>query len=331
MHKERFKALVAKIVDEKAEYGIDELSFDDLPKNEVLIKVHYSALNYKDALSATGHRGVTRNYPHTPGIDASGVVLESSSDKFVAGQEVLVTSYDLGMNTSGGFAEFVSVPADWVVPLPEGLSLREAMMLGTAGFTAAQSVDALIRNGISNPVLVTGASGGVGSIAVALLAALGYEVIASTGSSNAHAMLKQLGAKEIVDRNELSEKNKRPVLKTRFGAAIDTVGGTTLENIVKQLKIDCSVAACGLVGGDSLNLTVYPFILRGVKLLGISSENFAMDKRKLIWEHLATDWKVDLEVLSTEVILPELPEYIPKILAGQTQGHILVRVADSDS
>jgi len=270
--------------------------------------------------------------PGTGGLPAiililRGVVLESSSAEFVSGQKVIVTSYDLGMNTSGGFAEYISVPSEWVVDLPKTMSLREAMMLGTAGFTAAQSVDALIRNGLENPVLVTGASGGVGSIALALLAKLGYEVIASTGSSTAHDLLQKLGATEIIHRSELAQENKRPILKARFGGAVDTVGGKTLENIVKQLKIDSSVAACGLVGGDNLSLTVYPFILRAVKLLGISSENYAMPKRKRIWQLLATDWKLDLESLTTEISLEDLPAYIPKILAGKTMGHVLVKVS----
>lgn len=324
-----YKAFRIEELGGKVKSGIKQLEFAALADNDVLIEVHYSALNYKDALSATGHRAVTREYPHTPGIDAAGVVLESVGGEFEPGQEVIVTSYDLGMNTDGGFAEYIRVPSEWVVALPKGLSLREAMMFGTAGFTAAQSLGALIRNGLKGPVVVTGASGGVGSIAVALLAHLGYKVIASTGTLQAHKMLVKLGADEIINRSELSEQNKRPVLKPRFAGAIDTVGGATLENIIKQLEIDASVAACGLVGGDTLDLTVYPFILRGIKLLGISSENFAMTKRKRIWKLLASDWKVDLTSLTTEIGLEELPEFIPKILEGQTQGHILMEVKQS--
>ncbi|HHO55358.1 MAG TPA: acryloyl-CoA reductase [Trueperaceae bacterium] len=324
----KYKALRSEEKAEQVSYSIKELDLASLPDNDVLIKVKYSALNYKDALSATGHRGVTREYPHTPGIDAAGVVVESKDSMFQLGDKVIVTSYDLGMNTDGGFAEYIRVPSKWVVLLPEGLSLRTAMMLGTAGFTAAQCVYELMLNDLQDSVLVTGASGGVGSIAVALLANKGFKVTASTGSISAHKLLRDLGAQEIINRSELAEENKRPILKARFNGAVDTVGGVTLDNIIKQLHNDCAVAACGLVGGDKLDITVYPFILRGVKLLGISSENYEMSKRKHIWKLLATDWQVDLEPLTTEINLEDLPEYIPKILAGQTQGHILVKVAD---
>lgn len=324
----KYKALRSEEKAEQVSYSIKELDLASLPDNDVLIKVKYSALNYKDALSATGHRGVTREYPHTPGIDAAGVVVESKDSMFQLGDKVIVTSYDLGMNTDGGFAEYIRVPSKWVVLLPEGLSLRTAMMLGTAGFTAAQCVYELMLNDLQDSVLVTGASGGVGSIAVALLANKGFKVTASTGSISAHKLLRDLGAQEIINRSELAEENKRPILKARFNGAVDTVGGVTLDNIIKQLHNDCAVAACGLVGGDKLDITVYPFILRGVKLLGISSENYEMSKRKHIWKLLATDWQVDLEPLTTEINLEDLPEYIPKILAGQTQGHVLVKVAD---
>ena len=239
-------------------------------------------------MSATGNRGVTKRYPHTPGIDAAGRVVASSDVRFKEGDEVIVTSYDLGMNTPGGFCEFVRVPADWVVGLPEGLSLREAMVLGTAGLTAAMCVDALLGQGFTEgPVVVTGASGGVGSLTVALLAKLGHHVVASTGSEGAHAMLKDLGAAEIIDRHELSEASERPMLKSVYGGAVDTVGGRTLENLVKSLQSGGSVAACGLVSGPELNLTVYPFILRGVNLLGIDSQNLALPKRQRLWERLA--------------------------------------------
>ena len=324
----KYKALRSEEKAEQVSYSIKELDLASLPDNDVLIKVKYSALNYKDALSATGHRGITREYPHTPGIDAAGVVVESKDSMFQLGDKVIVTSYDLGMNTDGGFAEYIRVPSKWVVLLPEGLSLRTAMMLGTAGFTAAQCVYELMLNDLQDSVLVTGARGGVGSIAVALLANKGFKVTASTGSISAHKLLRDLGAQEIINRSELAEENKRPILKARFNGAVDTVGGVTLDNIIKQLHNDCAVAACGLVGGDKLDITVYPFILRGVKLLGISSENYEMSKRKHIWKLLATDWQVDLEPLTTEINLEDLPEYIPKILEGQTQGHILVKVAD---
>jgi len=309
--------------------AVKQLNLTDLPEGDVTVRVAYSSLNYKDALSATGNPGVTRNYPHTPGIDASGTVLASGDERFKEGDEVIVTSYDLGMNTAGGFGEVIRVPADWVVPLPDGLSLREAMVIGTAGFTAALCVDALMHQGFEEgPVVVTGASGGVGSVAVALLAKLGKEVTASTGSEGAHAMLTDLGATNLIDRHELSEAQGRPMLKSQYGGAVDTVGGHTLENLVKTLESHASVAACGLVGGPDLDLTVYPFILRGVNLLGIDSQNCPMSKRQRIWQSLGADWKLDLSSITQEIGLNDLDKNIDAILAGKTQGRILVRLAE---
>jgi alcohol dehydrogenase len=306
---------------------IVEKTLEQLPDNDVTVQVHYSALNYKDALSATGNKGVTRTYPHTPGIDAAGVITESKSERLKPGDKVIVTSYDLGMNTSGGFAEYIRVPSDWVVSLPSGLSLREAMILGTAGLTAAIAIEALEKNGLSSPVLVTGASGGVGSIAVALLHHLGYEVIASSGSESSYDMLKTLGASQIIARQSLSENSERPMLKPIYGGAVDTVGGNTLVNIVKSLQPGSSVAACGLVGGVDLQLTVYPFILRGVNVLGVDSQSYPMNKRQALWNKLGNEWKVDLEPLTKEITLENLSSAIDEILAGKTRGHVLVKVA----
>jgi acrylyl-CoA reductase (NADPH) len=305
-----------------------ERSLSDLPEGDLTIKVLYSALNYKDALSATGNRGVTKQYPHTPGIDACGVVIDSKSEHFKVGEQVIVTSYDLGMNTSGGFAEYIRVPAPWVVALPQGLIAREAMMLGTAGLTAAMAIEALEGCGLSSPVLVTGASGGVGSIAVALLKHLGYSVIASTGSEAAFDMLKILGTDQIIARQDLSGLSDRPVLKPLYGGAVDTVGGNTLVTILKSLLPGSSVAACGLVGGVDLPLTVYPFILRGVNLLGIDSQSYPMVRRERLWQKLANEWKVNLEPLTTEIMLETIDSSIEAILAGKTQGHTLVKIAD---
>ena len=324
-----FKAYRVEKEGESVSRSIQDMPFSSLPENDVTVKVAYSSLNYKDALSATGAPGVTRDYPHTPGIDAAGTVTSSSDDRFKEGDEVIVTSYDLGMNTAGGFGEFIRVPADWVVPLPEGLSLREAMVLGTAGFTAALCIDALEHVGTEDgPIVVTGASGGVGSVAVALLAKVGYEVVASTGSESAHELLKTLGASSIMDRQELSEAVKPPMLKGIYGGAVDTVGGVTLVNLIKQLKLHASVAACGLVGGPKLELTVYPFILRGVNLLGIDSQSCEMDKRQRVWQKLATDWKVDLSAVTKEIGLDGLDDGVDAILKGQTQGRILVKVSN---
>ncbi|MGL4611705.1 MAG: YhdH/YhfP family quinone oxidoreductase [Trueperaceae bacterium] len=317
-------------VEEKAGAYVREVKdvpFDTLPNNAVTIRVTYSALNYKDALSASGNPGVTKVYPHTPGIDAAGVVTDSRDTRFNVGDEVLVTSYDLGMNTAGGFAQYIRVPAEWVVLLPEGLTLREAMMLGTAGLTAAMCIEALEKNSLTSPVLVTGSSGGVGSVAVALLAKLGYDVIASTGSGESHDLLKKLGAKQIIERSEFSQVTEKPMLKPLYGGAVDTVGGDTLVNVVKSLQPGSSVAACGLVGGANLNLTIYPFILRNVNLLGMDSQNYPMAKRAALWQKLATDWKVNLEPLTTEIGLEGLDTTITQILQGKTKGHVLVKIA----
>ncbi len=321
-----FRALRVEEKDGTFSRTIRELSLNDLPDNDVTIRVAYSGLNYKDALSATGNKSVTKSYPHTPGIDAAGIVTGSKGSRFKPGDEVIVTSYDLGMNTFGGFAEYIRVPAEWVVPLPKGITLREAMMLGTAGLTAAMCIEALEHNGLSSPVLVTGSSGGVGSIAVALLAKLRYEVIASTGSEASHELLKTLGAKQIIQRSELSEVNSKPFLKPLYGGAVDTVGGETLVNIVKSLQPGSSVVACGLVGGTNLNLTVFPFILRNVNLLGIDSQNYLMPKRQALWNKLATSWKVNLEPLTTEVTLENLSPALNDILQGKTQGHVLIKI-----
>ena len=309
--------------------SLQELSVDDLPKGDVTVKVHYSSLNYKDALSATGNPGVTKNYPHTPGIDAAGTITASDSDDFNEGDEVIVTSYDLGMDTDGGFGEMIRVPADWIVPLPEGLSLRESMILGTAGLTAALCLDALLQQGLtqkSGPVVVTGATGGVGSVAVALLGKLGFETVASTGTQDAHDLLKSLGASEVIDRHELSEEQKRPMLKSRWGGAIDTVGGSTLTNVVKSLKWGASAAACGLVAGPKLDLTVFPFILRGANLLGVDSAQCPMAKRQEVWGKLAGEWKVALDAIANEITLNDLDDAVDTILEGKTQGRTLVRL-----
>jgi len=310
--------------------GVQEVSTEVLPENPVTVRVAYSSLNYKDALSATGNPGVTKSYPHTPGIDASGTVVASEDERFREGDEVIVTSYDLGMNTPGGFGELIRVPAEWVMSLPEGLSLREAMVLGTAGLTAGLAVEALLSHGLeagAGPVVVTGASGGVGSVAVALLAKLGLEAVASTGTEAAHGWLRELGAAQIVSRGELAEPSERPMLKGRWAGAVDTVGGTTLENIVKSLHYRAAAAACGLVGGPKLSLTVFPFILRGVNLLGIDSAACPMPLRRAVWEKLAGAWKPDLSRVTREVGLEELDGAVEAILEGKTQGRVLVRVA----
>lgn len=301
---------------------------DELPENEVLINVKYSSLNYKDALSATGHKGVTKKYPHIPGIDASGVVVTSVDPRFKPGDEVIVTGYDLGMNTPGGFAEYISVPADWVVPLPDGLNPKEAMMLGTAGFTAAYALLKMIQCGQTpdaGPVLVTGSTGGVGSLAVALLSHTGFEVIAATGKPDAHYYLKNLGASQIIDRSEVDDTSGKPLLRSKWAGAIDTVGGNVLSTVLKTSKAHGNVAAMGNVLSVELQTTVYPFILNGINLLGVDSATCPMPVRKLLWEKLAGEWKPGkLEQIAVSAGLQELKGYIPKILSGVMVGRIFI-------
>lgn len=325
-----FRAFRVEKTGETFSRGVQTLTTATLPEGSLTVRVAYSSLNYKDALSATGNPGVTKTYPHTPGIDAAGTVLESRDGRFGVGDEVIVTSYDLGMNTPGGFGELIRVPAEWVLPLPDGLSVREAMVLGTAGLTAGLALEALLAHGVApeqGPVVVTGASGGVGSVAVALCAKLGFETLASTGTEAAHGWLRGLGAVDIVPRSELAEASERPLLRARFAGAIDTVGGEPLSNVVKSLNYGAAVAACGLVAGPQLSLSVFPFILRGVSLLGIDSAACPMEVRQRVWRKLAGDWKVDLSTATLEVTLDELDSVIDEILAGQTQGRVLVRVS----
>ena len=329
---QNFKAYHVEKTEDGVNAGIQTMNTEQLLTGDVLINVHYSSLNYKDALSATAQPGVTKEYPHTPGVDAAGVVVESQDSRFNAGDEVIVTSYDLGMNTWGGFGQMIRVPADWVVTKPAGLSLKESMMLGTAGLTAAMCIDSLLQQGLSpedGPILVTGSTGGVGSAAVAILAHLGFSVTASTGKESATDMLKSIGATEVIDRNTLSEEDKRPMSKTLWAGAVDTVGGTTLDNIIKTLKPCASVACCGLVAGPKLNLTVFPFILRGVNLLGADSQNMPMARRQRLWDTLAADWKVDLSSINQEITLDGLSDVLASILKGGMQGHVVVNLKDS--
>ncbi|MEN2507901.1 YhdH/YhfP family quinone oxidoreductase [Stutzerimonas stutzeri] len=312
------------------ETQVVERNIDELPAGEVLIRVSYSSLNYKDALSASGNRGVTRNFPHTPGIDAAGVVTESSVSEFCAGDEVIVTGYDLGMNTAGGFGQYIRVPAAWVIKRPAGLSLREAMALGTAGLTAALCVDKLEQAGLEAtdaPVLVTGATGGVGSIAVALLASLGYHVAAVTGKPDQADFLTGLGAKQILERSALQAGIEKPLLREQWAGAVDTVGGDILFNVVKSLQRGASVACCGLTAGTNFQASVLPFILRGVNLLGVDSVEIPLVVKASMWDRLSVQWKLpNLDALVKEITLAELPAAIAQMLNGQQAGRMLVRL-----
>ena len=307
--------------------SVIERNVEDLPEGDVLIDVQYSSLNYKDALSATGNPGVTRVFPHTPGIDAAGSVLASTDTRFAEGDAVVVIGFDLGMGTSGGFAERIRVPANWVVKLPEGLTARESMLIGTAGFTAAECVQKLQQAGMtpdSGPILVTGATGGVGSVAVKLLATLGYEVAAVTGKPEQHDWLRSLGASELLTREAAAEGAEKPLLAERWGGVVDTVGGDILFNGVKSLCYGCSLAACGLVAAPQFGASVLPFILRHVNLLGIDSVQLPLPQKTQIWSRLATDWKLDLSELEETLSLHDLSAAIDRILAGQMVGRGLV-------
>ena len=308
---------------------VESIRTDDLPPGAILIKVAWSSLNYKDALACRGHPGVVGKLPHIPGIDCAGTILESNSSAYAAGMRVLVTGYGMGAAHWGGWSQQVRVPADWVVPIPKELTEETAMIYGTAGFTAAQSVDALIRGGItpeSGEVIVTGASGGVGSIAVAILAKLGYDVVAVSGKQDAKALLCRLGANKIISREEATNTSDRPMLRTQWAGAIDTVGGAILCTIIRALRHRGTVAACGLVAGDQLPLTIYPFILRGVTLAGIDSALCPRDQRIALWQHLANDWRPDdLEHLVHKITLTEAPGMARQMLSGNTTGRTLLR------
>jgi putative YhdH/YhfP family quinone oxidoreductase len=295
-----------------------------LPEGDLLVDVRYSSLNYKDGLSATGNPGVSRNFPHTPGIDAAGVVLESAVPSFKPGDEIIAIGFDLGMNTPGGFGERIRIPAGWAITRPEGLSLEQSMILGTAGFTAALCVHKLETVGMtpdSGPVLVTGATGGVGSVAVMLLARLGYEVTAVTGKESQHGFLKDIGASSIISREDARAGADRPLGKETWGGVVDTVGGEILFNAVKSLRYGCSLAACGLVDSPAIPATVLPFILRHVNLLGVDSVELPLDQKQIIWDKLAGPWQLPgLEALKTPLTLATVSDAIDRILAGDMVG-----------
>lgn len=324
-----FSALVVNKMDEQFSVGIKELTFDDLPSGDVTIRVAYSSVNYKDGLAADPKGRIVRSYPFVPGIDLAGTVVSSKSSRFREGDEVIVTSYGLGVSHFGGFSQYARVPSDWVVPLPQGLTMKEAMALGTAGFTAALSIQRLEENGLhpeKGSVLVTGSTGGVGSLAVSMLALRGYQVVASTGKESEHEYLRQLGAKEILHRAELSPEKIQTLDKQRWAGAVDPVGGKTLAYVLSTTQYGGSVAVSGLTGGGEVPTTVYPFILRGVNLLGIDSAECPMDTRTKIWDRMASELKPKnlLEHIGNEVNLYELPAVLSEILKGTIRGRTIV-------
>ena len=323
-----YKALHVEEIDGKFTKEIKQLSLEELDTNDVLVRVKYSALNFKDALSASGNKGVTREFPHTPGIDASGIVERSSSDKFKKGDEVIVTSFDLGMNTNGAFSEYISIPEEWVIPLPKTITLKEAVAIGTAGLTSAIGTFKLIANGQKegDNILVTGSTGAVGSFSVKLLSHLGFKVTALSSKADKKEFLTSIGATEVILKDEFETHAKRPLLKPNYDGAIDVVGGELLENILKQVSPEGSVAICGLVGSPQLNTTVFPFILRGVNLLGINSAEMDSEHRITLWNMLANEWKIDLSNIIHEHNLEELPHLIDEMLAGKSTGRAVIKI-----
>jgi acrylyl-CoA reductase (NADPH) len=330
MMNQHFKAYVVEERDDGSFFGeIQDKRVDQLPPGDVTVRVRYSSLNYKDALSATGNRAVTKTYPHTPGIDAAGIVEESATESIPEGTPVIVTSYDLGMNTPGGFGEYIRVPADWVVPLPTGLSLRESMIFGTAGFTAGLCVSKLTASvkPEHGPIVVTGATGGVGSVAVAILSKLGYAVSGVSGKPTAKDFLGPLGIDKIIGRAAFMENSDRPLLKPIWAGAVDTVGGDPLATAIKSTHPLGVVTCCGNAASPKLPITVFPFILRGVSLMGVNSQGCPMDIRKNVWEKLSHDWKFDgLDSVCREIALAELPDRIDVILKGGAWGRTVVRL-----
>ena len=330
---QEFKALQVQQVEKKVfARRIVTRGVDQLPPGELLVRVRYSSLNFKDALSATGNPGVTRNFPHTPGIDAAGEVISCADGRFQPGDRVIVTSYDLGMETDGGFGQMIRVPSDWAVPLPDGLSLKQSMMLGTGGLTAALSVQELMAGGVTpeqGPILVSGATGGVGSLAVAILARAGFRVTAATGKLSETEHLKGLGAGEVIERGAVLEGSERPLMKTLWAGAIDCVGGDTLAAALKSTKYGGVVTCCGLVGSPQLSVSVFPFILRGVRLIGIDSAECPMAKRAAVWRKLAAEWKPErLEKMVDEIGLDGLEEKIDAMLKARLKRKVLVNLRD---
>ena len=323
--------VVEKDENEKIISGVKEFAKPVCEDNEILIKVNYSSLNYKDALSSIGHPGVTRVLPHITGVDVAGVVEESKSTIFEVGQRVVVTGYDLGMNTNGGHAEFVKVPSSWAIRTPDSISDKEIMAYGTAGLTAALSIQELLKNGINpeeSKVLVTGSTGGVGSVSIAILNKLGFNVTAITTKINKKEYLISIGAKDIITIEDFMQNSNKPLLGTNYDAVIDTVGGDILAQALKQLKYDGVATCCGLTASYELNTNVYPFILRGVRLIGIDSVECKLEKKQSAWEKLAGYWAIScIENIIKEISLDEIKEAYTELLEGKASGRYVVKIA----
>jgi len=323
-----FLAYISEETESGFKRSIKKKNTKDLPQNELLIKVHYSSLNYKDGLSARGHKGISRYYPHTPGVDASGVVVWDKSGKFKSDDEVVVVGYDLGMNTAGGFEEYICVPSGWANPIPKGMDLKSVMEYGTAGMTVAICISEMEKFDIfpdQRNILVTGSTGAVGSLAVGMLSKAGYNVTASTGKPEKAEMLKQLGAKEVISRSEVYDTSAKPLLERKYASVIDTVGGITLSTCIRSCDYHGIVCTLGLVESDKLDISVYPFILRGISLVGIDSAEKKIEYKKVLWDRIANEWRVDnYSNFVKEVSLLDIDNEIELILQGKQAGKILI-------
>ncbi|MFN8508354.1 MAG: oxidoreductase [Dehalococcoidia bacterium] len=327
-----YRAFVVNRTGDQFSAGLTTLAESDLPPGDVTIRVEWSSVNYKDGLAATPEGRVVRAFPMVPGVDLAGTVLESADARFTKGQPITVTGYDVGIAHPGGFAELARVPGDWVCALPEGLTTKEAMAIGTAGLTSAISVEALAEHGVTpekGTVIVTGATGGVGSTAVSMLAGLGYTVAGSTGKDSEHQFLRDLGATEVLSREEVSAESARPMETQRWAGAVDAVGGATTAYLIRTMKFGGSIALSGNTGGTTFSTTVFPFILRGVNLLGIESVMYPIEQRRRIWKRIATDLRPAglMDQIAVETDLDGLPDVLARIVKGQTRGRVLVRLA----
>mgnify|MGYP006208698155 FL=1 len=324
----KYNALVTTEDNKSFINSIEKRDISTLPDNDTLVKVKFSSLNYKDALSASGNKGVTRNYPHTPGIDAAGIIEETTSKNFQVGDEVIITGYDMGMNTFGGFGEYIRVPQEWIVKKPGNLSLSQSMAFGTAGLTAGLCLRKLLLHGLKpddGEVFVSGVTGGVGIISLMLFSKLGFDVTAITGKMDQEKLLKNLGAKTVLDRNDLDSDLISPLQKPIYAGGIDAVGGKILSNLICSTSQRAAIACCGMVGGLSLDTSIFPFILRGLSLFGIDSAESLLETKEEVWNNFATSWKLEnIDENIKDISLNELPSEIDKILDGKQIGRVRI-------
>ena len=328
---DKFKAYRIREVEKKAVGGFEQMALDDLDRGDLVVRVAYSSVNYKDALAATGAGKIIRRFPCVGGIDLSGTVTESADPRFKRGDAVICTSYDLGVSHDGGYAEYARVPADWAVPIPKGMSLFDAMALGTAGYTAALAIVRMEVNGLApanGPVVVSGATGGVGSLAIDMLARLGYSVTALTGKESEAGYLRMLGAKDVLPRKSLDLAKIKPLDRATWAGAVDNLGGEVLAWMASTMMVGGTIAAIGLAASMSLNTTVAPFILRGVSLLGIDSGTTPMPLRREVWRRLASDLRPPhLKEMTRTIPFDDLPKAFDAFIQGAAKGRVVVDLA----